>query len=44
VKLRQAASRRTVIVPLHRELAAGTLRSVPRQANLPVEELRRLLK
>jgi len=44
VKLRQATTRRTVIVPLHRELAAGTLRSVLRQANLPVQDFRRLLK
>jgi predicted RNA binding protein YcfA (HicA-like mRNA interferase family) len=36
VKLRSGG--RTVIVPMHRELAAGTLRSVLRQAGLtPVE-------
>ncbi|HCF59268.1 MAG TPA: hypothetical protein DFS52_14900 [Myxococcales bacterium] len=34
---------RTAIVPLHRELAPGTLRSVLRQAGLSVEELGRLL-
>jgi predicted RNA binding protein YcfA (HicA-like mRNA interferase family) len=32
-----------VIVPMHRELAKGTLRSVLRQANLTVEDLNRLL-
>jgi predicted RNA binding protein YcfA (HicA-like mRNA interferase family) len=30
--------RRVVIVPLHRELANGTLRSVIRQSGLTVEE------
>lgn len=33
---------RIVIVPLHRELATGTLRSVLRQAGLTVEEFVRL--
>lgn len=42
VKLRHADGR-TVIVPLHRELAPGTLRSILRQAGLPVEELTALL-
>jgi len=32
-----------VIVPMHRELAKGTLRSVLRQANLSREDLNRLL-
>ena len=32
-----------VIVPMHRELAKGTLRSVLRQANLTPEDLNRLL-
>ena len=32
-----------VIVPMHRELARGTLRSILRQANLTVEDLLRLL-
>lgn len=32
-----------VIVPMHRELAKGTLRSVLRQANLTAEDLNRLL-
>lgn len=32
-----------VIVPMHRELAKGTLRSVLRQANMNVEDLNRLL-
>lgn len=34
---------RTVIVPLHRELAPGTLRSILRQADLSVEEFRAFL-
>jgi predicted RNA binding protein YcfA (HicA-like mRNA interferase family) len=37
VKLRDAEGR-TVIVPMHRELAPGTLRSVLRQAALSVDE------
>jgi len=32
-----------VIVPVHRELAKGTLRSILRQANLTIEDLLRLL-
>ncbi len=31
------------IVPMHRELAKGTLKSILRQANLTVEELNELL-
>jgi predicted RNA binding protein YcfA (HicA-like mRNA interferase family) len=42
VKLRSEA-RRTVIVPLHRELARGTLASILRQAALSVDEFRELL-
>ncbi len=42
VKLRNA-DERTVIVPLHRELAPGTLRSILRQAGLSVDELTALL-
>jgi predicted RNA binding protein YcfA (HicA-like mRNA interferase family) len=42
VKLK-AVDGRTVIVPLHRELAPGTLRSILRQAGLSVEELTTLL-
>ena len=38
VKLANDAGR-TTIVPMHRELAPGTLRSVLRQAGLTVEEL-----
>ena len=41
-KLRRADGR-TVIVPLHRELARGTLRSILRQADLSVEEFLKLL-
>jgi len=42
VKLRNDAGR-TVIVPLHRELAPGTLRSVLRQADIAVDRFRELL-
>jgi predicted RNA binding protein YcfA (HicA-like mRNA interferase family) len=42
MKLRNAGGR-TAIVPLHRELAPGTLRSVLRQADLSVEEFVELL-
>ena len=41
VKLRRR--NRTVIVPLHRELAPGTLRSVLRQADLTIEQFTELL-
>ena len=41
VKLRKAHL--TVIVPLHRELAPGTLRSVIRQSGTSVEEFLALL-
>ena len=41
-KLRHADGR-TAIVPMHRELAPGTLRSIVRQAGLSVVELRGLL-
>jgi predicted RNA binding protein YcfA (HicA-like mRNA interferase family) len=34
---------RTAIVPLHRELAPGTLRSILRQAGLSLEDFARLL-
>lgn len=43
VKLRRDDGR-TVIVPLHRELARGTLRSILRQANLSAEEFADLLR
>ncbi len=42
VKLRNEAGK-TAVVPLHRELAHGTLRSVLRQAGLSVEEFARLV-
>ena len=42
LKLRNPAGR-TVIVPLHRELARGTLRSILRQAGLTTEEFLELL-
>ena len=35
---------RTVIIPMHSELAPGTLRSILRQARLTVEEWLELLK
>lgn len=41
VKLRR--EHLTVIVPLHRELAPGTLRSILRQAELTVEEFDKLV-
>ncbi|MEV2277926.1 type II toxin-antitoxin system HicA family toxin [Nocardiopsis sp. NPDC049922] len=41
VKLRQ--ERRVVIVPMHKELKRGTLRSVLTQAGLSLEDLRALL-
>ena len=34
---------RTVIVPLHRELAKGTLASILRQASITADQLRELL-
>jgi len=37
------ADGRTAIVPLHDELAPGTLRSILRQAGLSAEEFERLL-
>jgi predicted RNA binding protein YcfA (HicA-like mRNA interferase family) len=43
VKLRHPTTRRTAIVPLHRELAPGTLRSILRQADLTVQEFEKLL-
>ena len=42
VKLRNTEGR-TVIVPMHRELAPGTLRSILRQAGLSVDEFTALL-
>jgi predicted RNA binding protein YcfA (HicA-like mRNA interferase family) len=36
-------ARAVVVVPLHRELADGTLRSILRHAGLTVEEFRALL-
>lgn len=42
VKLRSATGR-VAIVPLHRQLAPGTLRSILRQAGLSVEDFRSLL-
>jgi predicted RNA binding protein YcfA (HicA-like mRNA interferase family) len=35
---------RTVIVPMHKTLAPGTLRSILRQADWTVEELEQFLK
>ena len=42
VKLRHADGR-TVIVPMHREVAVGTLRSILRQGGLTVEQFIALL-
>lgn len=42
VKLRNDAGR-TAIIPLHRELAPGTLRSILRQAGLSVDEFAKLV-
>jgi predicted RNA binding protein YcfA (HicA-like mRNA interferase family) len=42
LKLRSPEGR-TVIVPMHRELAQGTLRSILRQADLTVEAFIELL-
>lgn len=42
-KLRRADGR-TVIVPLHRELAIGTLRSILRQAGLDAETFAGLVR
>jgi predicted RNA binding protein YcfA (HicA-like mRNA interferase family) len=41
-KLRHATSGRVCVVPLHRELATGTLASILRQAGLLPEDLRAL--
>jgi predicted RNA binding protein YcfA (HicA-like mRNA interferase family) len=41
-KLRHADGR-TVIVPIHREVAPGTLRSILKQAGLSEDQLRNLL-
>lgn len=43
VKLRNDGGR-TVIVPDHREIARGTVRSILRQAGLTAEEFERLAK
>ena len=42
VKLRNDAGR-TVIVPLHREVARGTLGSILRQSGLSIDEFREFL-
>ena len=42
MKLQNGAGR-VVIVPLHRELAQGTLRSILRQAGLDHHEFRKLV-
>jgi predicted RNA binding protein YcfA (HicA-like mRNA interferase family) len=43
VKMRHEDGR-VVIVPMHKELAKGTLRSILRQANLEVDEFIKLFK
>ncbi|RIK11459.1 MAG: hypothetical protein DCC49_00730 [Acidobacteria bacterium] len=42
IKLRDHQGR-TVIVPRHRELARGTLRSILKQANITIEDFAQLL-
>jgi predicted RNA binding protein YcfA (HicA-like mRNA interferase family) len=42
-KVRNKESARTAIIPLHRELATGTLASILRQAGLDAETFRVLL-
>ena len=42
VKLRHADGR-VVIVPVHKELATGTLRSIIRQAGMTVDDFRNLV-
>ena len=43
LKRRRAEEVLIIIVPMHRELAKGTLRSILKQANLTAEDLLRLL-
>jgi predicted RNA binding protein YcfA (HicA-like mRNA interferase family) len=43
LKRRRGEEALIVIVPMHRELARGTLKSILRQANLTTEDLLRLL-
>ena len=43
-KFDNAKGKITVPVPLHRELAKGTLKSIMKQADLSVEELLELVK
>ena len=44
VKVRHPTTRRTAIVPLQRELAPGTLRSILRQADMTAEDFRQVLR
>lgn len=39
-----AGANRTVVIPRHREIKAGTLREILREANLTREEFRRLFE
>jgi predicted RNA binding protein YcfA (HicA-like mRNA interferase family) len=41
--LKKAGRRHALVVPLHRELRRGTLAGILRDADLSVEDLRRLL-
>ncbi|MFQ3675461.1 MAG: type II toxin-antitoxin system HicA family toxin [Endomicrobiia bacterium] len=43
-KLLEEGKTKTVIVPLHKELTKGTLRSVIRQAGITVEEFVEILR
>jgi predicted RNA binding protein YcfA (HicA-like mRNA interferase family) len=43
VRLKKAGRRHALVVPLHRELRRGTLAGILRDAEISVEDLRRLL-
>ena len=43
VRLKKAAHRHALVVPLHREIRRGTLAGILRDADLSVDDLRRLL-
>jgi len=43
VRLKKAGRRHALVVPLHRELRRGTLAGILRDADLSVDDLRRLL-
>jgi predicted RNA binding protein YcfA (HicA-like mRNA interferase family) len=43
VRLKKAGRKHALVVPLHREIRRGTLSGILRDADLSVEDLRRLL-